>query len=83
MRVEFKHGSHIENPTFVGRVFYGAAKTIRTSDLFLRREALYPAELWLLGAKNARQGPCDSERRRRRIMSTDKTRLLTEVEETG
>ena len=26
--------------------FYGAAKSIRTIDLFLRREALYPAELW-------------------------------------
>ncbi len=26
----------------------GATRTIRTSDLFLRREALYPAELWPL-----------------------------------
>ena len=25
----------------------GAPKTIRTSDLFLRREAHYPAELWV------------------------------------
>ena len=29
----------------MGRVFYGAPQTIRTSDLSLRRGALYPAEL--------------------------------------
>ena len=38
-------GRAIRNPAFWGGVKDGATETIRTSDLFLRREALYPAEL--------------------------------------
>ena len=36
--------AHTKTPP-VGGVFTGAPQTIRTSGLFLRREALYPAEL--------------------------------------
>lgn len=36
---------------WLSRVFHGAPQTIRTSGLFLRREALYPAELGVQSAR--------------------------------